>query len=192
MYSSSELSAEFQSAVVWAHHFCGAISIAICALVSAFILVETDPRGKAYRKYLLFLQLSSISADIFMSTYSPFVMFNCRVMYGDSALAEWIEVVTSLIVYVALFLEVVFPSCSLRKAIQLRKMEAIFSPDHNSSVSYPHRTAIVYRVAICSALMFTLIILATIIRLTREIKHGMLTASPATRRGIKRAQFIPL
>lgn len=61
-----------------------------------------------------------------MSTYSPFVMFNCRVMYGDSALAEWIEVVTSLvsheyvseiavlnvllqIVYVALFLEVVFP-----------------------------------------------------------------------------------
>ncbi|GMR35601.1 hypothetical protein PMAYCL1PPCAC_05797, partial [Pristionchus mayeri] len=86
---STELSEGFQSAVVWAHHICGPPFFVFNAFVCLLILFDTDPRGKSYRKYLLSLQLFSISADILMSGYSPIIQFNCRLMYAESELAKF-------------------------------------------------------------------------------------------------------
>ncbi|KAF8361383.1 hypothetical protein PRIPAC_88306, partial [Pristionchus pacificus] len=128
--NSTELSVEFQSNVVWAHHICGSISFIFSTFVCLLIVFEKDSRGKAYRKYLFSLQFTSILADLFMSTYSPFVLsLNCRVMYGDLILSQYIAVDTSLIIYVALFLEVVFSyfACVYYRRTKLIAPEARFN-----------------------------------------------------------------
>ncbi|GMR62861.1 hypothetical protein PMAYCL1PPCAC_33056, partial [Pristionchus mayeri] len=106
--NSTELSGEFQSAVVWANHLIGATSFVISAVVCFLIVFDTDSRARSYRKYLFSLQFTSIATDLLMSTNSPFVMLNCRVMYTNSFVAEYIEIKNHLVIYIALWLEVAF------------------------------------------------------------------------------------
>ncbi|GMS93045.1 hypothetical protein PENTCL1PPCAC_15220, partial [Pristionchus entomophagus] len=86
--NTTELSAEFQSGIVLIHYFSGPLFFAFNAFVCILILIDSDSRGKGYRKYLFALQFWSTIADINLNIYAPFFQFNCRVIYADSAYSK--------------------------------------------------------------------------------------------------------
>ncbi|GMR46658.1 hypothetical protein PMAYCL1PPCAC_16853, partial [Pristionchus mayeri] len=82
--NTTELSSEFQYAVSLAHLISGPVFFAFNAFVCLLILLDSDDRGKVYRKYLFALQFFSTLADAWLSTHSPIMQFNCRLMYNQS------------------------------------------------------------------------------------------------------------
>ncbi|GMR51995.1 hypothetical protein PMAYCL1PPCAC_22190, partial [Pristionchus mayeri] len=72
----------------------GTVLFVLNACVCIVIIVDKDPRGKAYRKYLVALQDSSTASDLIINAYSPVVLLNCRMIYSDSFLAHYLSVST--------------------------------------------------------------------------------------------------
>ncbi|GMT02740.1 hypothetical protein PENTCL1PPCAC_24914, partial [Pristionchus entomophagus] len=99
--NSTELSVEFLAAIDFVNHFFGSLSffnLSVCLL----ILIDTDPRGKSYRKYLFSLQFFSTFADLFLSAYSLIVQINCPLIFSNSALSNIIDALTGSIIYITL------------------------------------------------------------------------------------------
>ncbi|GMR45617.1 hypothetical protein PMAYCL1PPCAC_15812, partial [Pristionchus mayeri] len=48
-------------------------------------------------------QLFSTVADLALSAYAPMVQFNCRLLYAESALAQFYDMTAALMIYVACF-----------------------------------------------------------------------------------------
>ncbi|KAF8370727.1 hypothetical protein PRIPAC_77156 [Pristionchus pacificus] len=101
--NSTELSLEFQSAVAWAHHICGSTLAIFNAFVCLLILLDTDPRGKSYRKYLFPLQFFSTLADLFMDWYSPYFQLNALLIYSNSSMATFLDIPAAFMIYLSLF-----------------------------------------------------------------------------------------
>lgn len=92
----TELSCEFQSTVVWAHHFCGdvyfhcfqgvfgcsgTISLAVSIFVSMLIISDAEPRGKFFRKYLISVQVRMLIVSR-TKNKSPFISHQYYQIYG--------------------------------------------------------------------------------------------------------------
>ncbi|GMR61930.1 hypothetical protein PMAYCL1PPCAC_32125 [Pristionchus mayeri] len=105
--NSTELSAHFHSVIAFAHHI-GLIFFVFNLLVCVLVIVNTDSRGLAYRKYLFSLQLSSTLTDFITNAYSPFMLFNCRVFYSQVAFAKLFTFQSVMNIYFTCFFSVIF------------------------------------------------------------------------------------
>ncbi|GMT03179.1 hypothetical protein PENTCL1PPCAC_25353, partial [Pristionchus entomophagus] len=105
--NSTELSVGFQSIVVWANHISGAVLFAVNGLVCMLTVVDSDPRGRTYRKYLLNLQILSTLADMFACSCSPFLQFNCIIIYADEGITSVVGLTVALMVYLTLYTQMV-------------------------------------------------------------------------------------
>ncbi|GMR47244.1 hypothetical protein PMAYCL1PPCAC_17439, partial [Pristionchus mayeri] len=56
-----------------------------------------DSRGKGYRKNLFLLQATSTMMDILCTAYAPIIQVNCRAIFSDSLLAEFINFATFIV-----------------------------------------------------------------------------------------------
>ncbi|GMS81533.1 hypothetical protein PENTCL1PPCAC_3708, partial [Pristionchus entomophagus] len=93
--NSTELNANISDSIITFHHvsdFKGVIFFLINILVCFLILFDTDSRGKAYRKYLLSLQISSMILDITCNAYAPILLINSHIVYSDSWLVKHIDI----------------------------------------------------------------------------------------------------
>ncbi|GMR35589.1 hypothetical protein PMAYCL1PPCAC_05787, partial [Pristionchus mayeri] len=101
--NTTELSSQFQSAVSMAHHICGPVFLSINTFVCLLIVLDTDAQGKVYRKYLFSLQFFSTLTDAFLSTQAPVMQMNCRLMYSESEIGNFIDTESATMIYVILF-----------------------------------------------------------------------------------------
>ncbi|GMT21547.1 hypothetical protein PFISCL1PPCAC_12844, partial [Pristionchus fissidentatus] len=70
----------------------GCLILLVSSMVAVLILMDEDPRGKAYRKYLVALQISSMAMDCWTDVYSPILQVNCRIIFSNSKIAEIFDV----------------------------------------------------------------------------------------------------
>ncbi|GMT27391.1 hypothetical protein PFISCL1PPCAC_18688, partial [Pristionchus fissidentatus] len=66
-------------------------------------MFDDDPRGKAYRKYLMSLQVTSIALDWWFDIYSPILQMNCRIMFSNSRMAKIADVSSFFVCYIIFF-----------------------------------------------------------------------------------------
>ncbi|GMR39071.1 hypothetical protein PMAYCL1PPCAC_09266, partial [Pristionchus mayeri] len=71
----------------------GVVLMFMNIIVCSLIMFDNDPRGKSYRKYIISLQISSMLMDVVLDAYVPILLINCRVIFSDSILAEYLDIV---------------------------------------------------------------------------------------------------
>ncbi|KAF8362067.1 hypothetical protein PRIPAC_88990 [Pristionchus pacificus] len=226
--NTTEVSHEFQYAVILSHLVCGSIFLLFNMIVCLLIVLDSDSRGKAYRKYLLSLQFFSTLADAGMSAYSPFVQANCRVIYANSSLMIYFTCIAgigssyfycvyyrrnmllpreSLFVFHGWKYGAVLIAIQICAVTGLTNVYYIISSYNLSTEKIPATISWVEQKAAYLILYeseFRLlnmtfaisvtggpscIIVVMILQLVFEIKRGMLTASPATKKYQARAVF---
>ncbi|KAF8374053.1 hypothetical protein PRIPAC_80482 [Pristionchus pacificus] len=190
--NSTELSVEFHDAVEVFNHAGGMLSFAFNSVMCLLILLDKDPRGKDYRKYMLSLQFFSTAADIFLSSYSLFVLINLPVAYSESALTHVFDALTACIIYVSglteiavsYFFCVYYRRREIPNCMSWVKTKQAYLVFNTGRVDYPSLI-----IAIGGALIFGFIIIIMIGQIVIELRQGMLNSSPATKRYQSRAVF---
>ncbi|GMT22159.1 hypothetical protein PFISCL1PPCAC_13456, partial [Pristionchus fissidentatus] len=75
------------------------LNVSLCLV----IIFDSDVRGRGYRKYLIVLQTSSMTFDLFSNLYVPIIQVNCRILYSSSFLADYLDIVYFATIEVFLF-----------------------------------------------------------------------------------------
>ncbi|GMS98867.1 hypothetical protein PENTCL1PPCAC_21042, partial [Pristionchus entomophagus] len=60
--------------------------------IIALIITDSDRRNKHYRKYICFVQISSLAFDTFSDFYAPIAQYHKGLFYADSSLANVMSV----------------------------------------------------------------------------------------------------
>ncbi|GMR45340.1 hypothetical protein PMAYCL1PPCAC_15535, partial [Pristionchus mayeri] len=105
--NSTDLPEARRDVIVLVHHITGAVFFIVNLFVCLLIIIDSDPRGKSYRKYLFSLQASSTIFDLFSNVYTPFMLVNGRLIYSESFLAKHIDMVGFVAIEALLFAEVI-------------------------------------------------------------------------------------
>ncbi|GMR44842.1 hypothetical protein PMAYCL1PPCAC_15037, partial [Pristionchus mayeri] len=90
--NSTELDSSIVKDLVYAQHICGVILLVFNSMIIILILSDSDMRNKHYRKYLCWVQISSLAFDTFSDFYAPIFMAHRGIIYSDSFLSNVIGV----------------------------------------------------------------------------------------------------
>ncbi|GMS94213.1 hypothetical protein PENTCL1PPCAC_16388, partial [Pristionchus entomophagus] len=189
--NSTELNPNISKVIITFHHVSGVVFFLINILVCFLIFFDTDPRGRIYRKYLMTLQISSMTLDLSGNIYTPIMLLNCRLLYSDSWIAHYIDINTfgsinlilSQAIVVCIFAEVVvsYFACvyyrrlpmGLERAAMDQQSQYCQGEDFNG-------ITIMFAASATSALVFSLIT-------THTVAHSLaiLACSPTHRQTIQ-------